>query len=152
MVDFAVESYATARADAEALACAHWQETEASMYGEQSGVPITDEAFSGMESAGVLHVVTAREGGELAGYAVFVLAPNINMPGKVQASNLALYLAPGVRRDPFLAVKLLRWAEDSLRERGASCVAYVSPVSRPCDALFRRLGAKMTETTWHKEL
>lgn len=152
MADFAVEDYATVRQEAEALAVAHWQETEAAMYGEQAGVPITDAAWENMAALGLLHIVTAREAGALVGYAVFVLAENINMPGRVQASNLALYLAPTVRGDPFLAVKILRWAEGSLRGRGVASVAYISPVSRPCDALYRRLGAVMTETTWHKEL
>jgi len=152
-VRFVVETFAAVQKEAEPLCSAHWDETEAAMYGDRAGVPLSVPMFESMEAAGILHIVTARDDeGRLAGYAAFCLSENMAMPGRVQASNLGLYLAPGMRRDPFLALKLLRWAEASLKERGVYCVAYISPVSRPCDALYRRLGAKMTETTWHKEL
>jgi len=152
-VRFAVETFAAVQKEAEVLCCAHWDETEAAMYGDRAGVPLTRHMFKAMEDAGVLHIVTARnEEGKLAGYAAFCLSENIAMPGKIQATNLGLYLAPETRNDPFTALKLLRWTEQSLKERGVYSVAYTSPVSRPCDALYRRLGAKMTETTWFKEL
>ena len=43
-------------------------------------------------------------------------------------------------------------AEAALAARGVALVQYSSPVSRPCDALYRRLGARATETVWHKTL
>ena len=152
-VFFAVEAFAAVKDEAAALCRAHWEETEASMYGERAGVPVNAAMFEVLEATGSLHIVTARDAaGALAGYAAFCLAPNIAMPGRVQASNLGLYLSPALREEPFAALRLLRWAEGSLRERGVFSVAYISPASRPCDALYRRLGARMTETTWHKEL
>ena len=150
---FAVETFAAVRQEAEALAAAHWDETEAALYGDRAGVPLSVPMFESMEAAGILHIVTARDAeGRMAGYAAFCLSENMAMPGRIQASNLGLYLSPALRGDPFTALRLLRWAEQSLRARGVRSVAYISPVSRPCDALYRRLGAKMTETTWHKEL
>ena len=62
-----------------------------------------------------------------------------------------LYLAPRARRG-LNALTLLHSAEAALAARGASLVQYSSPASRPCGALYRRLGARETETIWHKWL
>ena len=52
----------------------------------------------------------------------------------------------------YAVLKRMEEAEQSLAARGVHGVGYSSPASRPCDALYRRLGAKMTETVWFKEL
>ena len=131
---------------------AHWQETEEAMYGSQTAVPMTHPMYEAMEQGGVLHIVTARMDGALHGYAAYCLSENIHMPGRVTASALALYLSREIRTDAFAALRLLRWAEGSLRQRDVSGIGYNSPASRPCDALYRRLGAHHTETVWYKEL
>lgn len=151
-ITFAVETYSAISVEVAPLTVAHWQETEASMYGSQSAVPVTHHMYCAMEQNGVLHAVTARMNGVLHGYAAYCLSENINMPGRITASALALYLSREIRTDAFAALRLLRWAEESLRQRGVYGIGYNSPASRPCDALYRRLGAKMTETVWFKEL
>ena len=98
------------------------------------------------------HVVTARDSsGSLQGYAAFTLTDCPHCPGKRLAALDGLYLAPAARKG-LAVLKLLRAAEAGLRERGADVVQYSSPASRPCDALYRRLGARHTESVWHKEL
>ena len=59
----------------------------------------------------------------------------------------ALRLSEAGRDDAFAAVE-----EAALAVRGVSLVQYSSPASRPCHALYRRLGARPTETIWHKSL
>lgn len=71
--------------------------------------------------------------------------------GVVLAALDGLYLTPEARHG-LAALRLLRQAEKILAERGVGLVQYSSPESRPCDALYRRLGARRTETIWHKEV
>lgn len=151
-VNFAVEAYSEIREEAAPLTVAHWQESEAAMFGPQGGVPMATAMFESLEQGGLLHVVTVRQAGVLQGYAAYCLSENLNMPGRITASALGLYLSGSVRADPFLALRLLRWADCSLRARGVFGVSYSSPASRPCDALYRRLGATLTETIWFKGL
>ena len=152
-VNFAVEAYSEIREEAAPLTMAHWQESEAEMFGPQGGVPMATAVFESLEQGGLLHVVTVRQAEVLQGYAVYCLSENLNMPGRITASALGLYLSGSIRRaDPFLALRLLRWADGSLRARGVFGVSYSSPASRPCDVLYRRLGATLTETIWFKEL
>ena len=73
------------------------------------------------------------------------------MLDKVVAALDGLYLAPAARRG-FNALALLQSAEAALAARGAGILQYSSPASRPCGALYRRLGATRTETVWHKRL
>ena len=137
--------------EAARLAAAHWREVEAEMHGGGDYVPDA-ERYAALERLGMLSVTTARDrAGRLAGYAVFTLAPCPHLPGETVAAMDGLYLAPGARRG-LAALALLRSAEVALAARGAGIVQYSSPASRPCDALYRRLGAAHTETIWHKRI
>ena len=130
---------------------AHWDESEATLFGPQV-YALDTERYACWERLGMLHVVTARDSsGSLQGYAAFTLTDCPHRPGKRLAALDGLYLAPAARKG-LAVLKLLRAAEAGLRERGADVVQYSSPASRPCDALYRRLGARHTESVWHKEL
>ena len=105
---FAVEPYSRIRAEAAPLAAAHWQETEKALYGPQTAVPMTHALYDALEQGGALHIVTARTGAALHGYAAYCLSENLNMPGRSTASALALYLSREARTDAFAALRLLR--------------------------------------------
>ena len=130
---------------------AHWDESEAALYGPQT-YALDAERYACWERLGMLHVVTARDdSGRLRGYAAFTLTDCPHRPGRRLAALDGLYLAPAARKG-LTVLHLRRTAEAGLRERGADVIQYSSPASRPCDALYRRLGARHTESVWHKEL
>ena len=151
-ISFAAERWADVRSELAPLSCAHWQETEEAMYGAQDAIPVNETLLEALEHGGALLVVTLRIANALHGYAAYCSAPSLNMPGRTTAQALALYVSPLARKDKFAALRLLRTAENMLRQRGVWGLSYNSPASRPCDALYRRLGARMTETVWYKEL
>lgn len=150
-LSFRQETVADVADEAAALAREHWLEVEAPLHGEREYTP--DRArYDSLERLGMLSVTTARDReGRLAGYAVFTLAPCPHLAGEVVAALDGLYLAPAARRG-LNALALLRSAEAALAARGAGMLQYSSPASRPCGALYRRLGATHTETVWHKRL
>lgn len=157
MLTIATESLARLGAAAQTLAAAHWDEVEAPLHGAQR-YALDVAHFATLERLGMLHISAARAGqgasvppGALAGYAVFTLVRNPHCPAVPAAALEGLYLAPWARGG-LAALKLLRHAEAALARRGAGLVQYGSPASRPCDALYRRLGARLTETIWHKPL
>ena len=142
-LSFRQETVAEVADEAAALAREHWREVEAPLHGQRDYTP--DRArYDSLERLGMLCITTARDGeGRLAGYAV--------LEGEVVAALDGLYLAPAARRG-FNALALLQSAEAALAARGAGILQYSSPASRPCGALYRRLGATRTETVWHKRL
>lgn len=148
---FRQERAAAVLDEAAHLAREHWREVEAQLYGGPDYVP-DGGRYAALERLGMLSVTTARDReGRLAGYAVFTLAPCPHLPGETVAALDGLYLAPQARRG-LNALALLRSAEAAVAAQGAGMVQYSSPASRPCGALYRRLGAVQTETIWHKRL
>lgn len=151
MLTYQAENYDSVHAEAQPLAQAHWDESEAALHGAQQYM-LDSARYTLLENLGMLLIVAARDaGGALAGYAAFTLCPCPHREGVTLAALDALYLAPAWRKG-FTALTLLRHAEKALTARGAGVVQYSSPASRPCDALYKRLGAAHTETLWHKEL
>ncbi len=151
MLTFQAEPLARVKEEAPALARAHWDEVEASMHGGP-GYSLNLAQYASLEQLDMLVLVTARqEDGRLCGYAAFTVLPCPHRQGVTLAALDGLYLAPEARRG-LAALGLLREAEKILIQRGVDLVQYSSPDSRPCDALYRRLGARRTETVWHREL
>ena len=151
MLTFQAEPLARVKEEAAALAKAHWDEVEACMHGG-SDFSLNLAQYQSLERLQMLALVAARqEDGRLCGYAAFTLLPCPHRQGVVLAALDGLYLAPQARQG-LAALALLRESEKILIRRGAGLVQYSSPVSRPCAALYRRLGARPTESIWHKEL
>ena len=163
MLTIATETFSHVAAEVEQLAAAHWDEVEATLHGAQH-YRLDHERYACLERLGMLHISAARGLPEadqctatntsrvpLAGYAAFTLVACPHCPQTRLAALDGLYIAPWARGGLF-ALRLLRHAESALAARGVSLVQYSSPTSRPCHALYRRLGAQPTETIWHKKL
>lgn len=169
MLIYQRENYDQVCAEAQPLTQAHWDEAEAPMHGAQH-YTLDRSRYKLLEDLGMLHIVAARDvpataaeargpagfaavavSGALVGYAAFALCPCPHRESLTLAALDGLYLAPRWRKG-FTALELLRHAETQLAARGVGIVQYSSPASRPCDVLYKRLGASHTETLWHKEL
>ena len=175
MLTITTEPFSHLAKEAAQLTAAHWDEVEAPLHGPQH-YTLDHERYASLERLGMLHISAARgrtvdepcdatEGtpdeprtdaetnasAPLAGYAAFTVVACPHRPHTLLAALDGLYLAPWARGGLF-ALRLLRHAEAALAARGVSLVQYSSPASRPCHALYRRLGAQPTETIWHKTL
>jgi hypothetical protein len=179
MLTITTEPFSHLAKEAAQLTAAHWDEVEARLHGAQH-YALDDNRYASLERLGMLHISAARgpavaAGGEpcdatdastldeshatsetgasapLAGYAAFTIVDCHHRPQTLLAALDGLYLAPWARGGLF-ALRLLRHAEAALAARGVGLVQYSSPTSRPCHALYRRLGAQPTETIWHKTL
>lgn len=171
MLSISTEQFSHLAHEAAQLAAAHWDEVEAPLHGQQL-YTLDHNRYASLERLGMLHISAARgqagndnteaahatestDGTDatapLAGYAAFTLIDCPHRPQTLLAALDGLYLAPWARGGLF-ALRLLRHAEAALAARGVTLVQYSSPASRPCHALYRRLGAQPTETIWHKSL
>ena len=175
MLTITTEPFSHLAKEAAQLTAAHWDEVEAPLHGPQH-YALDYHRYASLERLGMLHISAARglavdepcnatEGtpdeprtdaetaasAPLAGYAAFTVVACPHRPHTLLAALDGLYLAPWARGGLF-ALRLLRHAEAALAARGVSLVQYSSPASRPCHALYRRLGAQPTETIWHKTL
>ncbi len=151
MFIYTTELFADIAHEVQPLLQSHWDEVEADLYGKQE-YRLDEKQFALLEDLGFLHISTVRTtDSALCGYAAFTLTQCYHKKNYMIAALEGLFLTQSARKG--LAVfALLRHAEKAVQERGAKIMQYSSPVSRPCDVLYKRLGAKMTETVWHKEL
>ena len=173
MLTITTEPFSHLAEEAGQLAAAHWDEVEAPLHGPQH-YTLDHRRYASLEQLGMLHISAARgqatdtatdtdrhgamdgsgfatANAPLAGYAAFTLVDCPHRPQTLLAALDGLYLAPWARGGLF-ALRLLRHAEAALAARGVGLVQYSSPASRPCHALYRRLGAQPTETIWHKTI
>ena len=92
------EDWDTALPELPPLLQAHWDESEAALYGPQT-YALDAERYACWERLGMLHVVTARDdSGRLRGYAAFSLTDCPHRPGRRLAALDGLYLAPAARK------------------------------------------------------
>lgn len=143
-LSFQTERFTDVCREAEILTRAHWEETEAPMYGARE-YRLDVEQYEKLDAAGMLHIITARDGGRLVGYASFFATYNMHMGGMLATLD-GLFLDKAYRGPA--GMRLLRFAADAVRACGAVAAQFSSPASRDCGALYRRLGAGMTETVY----
>ncbi len=151
MLTFQTETFANVFPHVQNLAKAHWDEVEQSLHGKQH-YTIDEQTYKNLENLNILHISIAKdEQNKLCGYAAFFISSFHHKTDEIVASLDAFYLTPSARKG-LNALKLLRSAEQALSARGVHVIQFTSPASQPCDALYRRMGAKQVETIYHKRL
>ncbi len=91
--------------------------------------------------AGAMQIITARCNGRMFGYLMTLIAPSLEMSGKVSAANTTFYADPSF---PGLGMKLQKAAIHAMRERGVDEVVMQAGVrgsGEKIGAIYRRLGA-----------
>ena len=112
-----------------------------------------------MEAIGAMLTVTARRGGTLIGYAVYVVWPHLHYRSRLIADSDSFFLDPADRCG-FVGIRLFQVAERHLRDRGVAEVwarvkLHVRGGRRRLSdlaALFRWLGYAPVETVLRKRL
>ena len=144
---FAREALNNVRHEMGRLLDAHWTEVELN----QDKIPLDPDwqQYSRLDEINALHIYTARNNGLLAGYIVFFVSPAIHHKDYLFAVGDVIYLEPR-HRAGLNGVKLLQYAEQSLKEAGVSLISLNTKVDAPIDSLFKRALFKNTERIYTK--
>jgi GNAT superfamily N-acetyltransferase len=110
-----------------------------------------EETYKKLESAGFLHLVTARDEGKLAGYFLMFVLPNGHYLG---AGNMAFtdmyYVKPEYRRGN-IGLQLFTFMEKTLLERGDVVKCYTShKLHRDRSLMLKFLGWTPTDLVYSK--
>ena len=108
-------------------------------------------AYEAMEQADVFFLVIAWRDGRIVGYASFFLSPAMHQKGRFMAQSEAIYLKPSQRKG-FNAVRMLRYAERKLRERGVTDIFAGEKKDTGVSVILKRLGYEMMETVYSKKI
>ena len=146
---FAVEHFDDVINEAEPLLAEHWREIAV-----HQDVPLKPSYvfYRKMDKMGALKIFTARRGGRLIGYAVFVVRPRHGHYEYVWAINDIVWIKPEHRRLGVGAALLAFW-EAELARLGVEFVNVSSKVAHPAlHALLEKCGYSTIEIGHQKRL
>ena len=109
------------------------------------------KSYYELEQVGNLRIFTARNKGTLVGYFVVIVNSNLHYKDHLFAANDIIYLHKDYRKG-FTGIKLIKFAEECLREDGVSVLAINTKVHQPFDVVLERLDFNMVERVYSKYL
>lgn len=142
---YAVESIAALLA-AKDLQEAHWLEV-----GQAMPHKLATQRYLAMQNCGGLATITARCDGALVGYAVFFVQGHWHYADYLIAQNDLIFLMPEHRAGRNVT-RLLDFAEDHLRAKGATKVYYHVKRSNDWGNLLEARGAAAEEAIYGRLL
>jgi GNAT superfamily N-acetyltransferase len=104
-----------------------------------------------LEERKALLIFTCRDEGKLVGYFSVFISPNLHSKGKVLLSNDAIFLDKPYRKG-FAGIKLIKFAEECLRQDGYDNLQITTTELNPIDSLMLRLGYTKISTSFRKDL
>ena len=109
------------------------------------------EAYAQLEHEGKLKIFTSRSGNNLVGYFVVFVAHNIHYKDHLFGTNDIIYLHPDYRKG-FTGIKLIKFAEKSLKQDGVSVLVINTKAHQPFDTVLTFLGFNLIERVYSKYL
>lgn len=135
--------------DAKVLIELHWEEI--ALNKDHIKLNPDWEAYAHLESIGKLKIFTARDDGKLVGYFVVIVNNHIHYKDHLFAANDIIYLHKDFRKG-FTGIKLIKFAEQALKEDGVSVLVVNTKVHQPFDSVLEWLGFNLTERMYSKYL
>jgi hypothetical protein len=99
----------------------------------------------------MLNIFTARENGKLIGYFVTTTSANIHYKDHLFATNDIIFIKEEYRKG-FTGIRLIKFAEKSLKQDGVSVLVINTKVHKPFDKLLLWLNYKHIENVYSKLL
>jgi len=107
--------------------------------------------YRALKQAGALVLLFAyADGNQPAGYQAFLLTEHPHYAGTTWAQADAVYVAPEHRG--VLGAKFLTWADEQLRDLGASVVMRAAPTGTDLGPMLSRMGYAEQETNYMRSL
>jgi len=146
-VQFAIETIDQVLNDMTWLWDIHWQEIAL----DKAKVPLNPDVdtFRLLEDAGLLLIVTARDGEKMVGYHVSVVRPHLHYKHSLSAYADMYFIHPDYRQG-MTGVRLFKYLEEQLRKKGVERVFQSTKLHKDVGKLFERLGYKETERLYVK--
>lgn len=109
------------------------------------------EVYNQMQDVGAFKVYTARDDGELVGYAAYFVAPNMHYMDSFQANQDVLFLKSD-RRKGMTGIRLIKFADKKLAEYGCQMVYHHVKIKHNFGRVLEWLGYNKVEEIHSKRL
>ena len=104
-----------------------------------------------LQKLGMLHTVTVRDEGKLIGYAITFTIKNLHYQDCLMGLNDILFISKPYRNGS-LAIRLLKYVEDALKNKGVQILHYHIKVKHDHARLFEKLGYVCIEKLYGRSL
>lgn len=149
MITYQQEFLATCRDDCQELIRLHWEEIALNQ--EKIKLNPDWDSYETFEMNNSLKIFTARDGSELVGYFVVLVGRSLHYKDHIFAENDILYLHQDYRKG-YTGIKLIKFAENCLKEDGVSILKVNTKVHQPFDSLMSFLKFNLIERVYTKYL
>lgn len=109
------------------------------------------DRYEEAEKNGDLKIFTARSNDQLVGYFACLISVSLHYKDHVFAHNDVLFLHPDYRKG-LAGWRLMKFAEQCLRDDGVSLLMVNTKIHKPFDVLLQRLGYSHIENVYSKVL
>lgn len=147
MIEFQVETVDDVQEEITPLLKQHYEEI--ALYKEHIPFDPDWDRYRALCDAGVLHIVTARDAGRLVGYYISLVLPHLHYQTTLYSHNDVLFVHPDYRGGT-LAVRMFKYAEECMVEKGVTVMTIHMKVDLPFDNMVERLGWDYGERMYFK--
>lgn len=147
MLTFQAEPWAIYYRDCQALWRAHYDEL--AIRKERMQMKPDVPAYEALERVGSLHILVARENGEMVGYVTSVVRQHLHYADVLCGFEDAYFLRKSHRKG-MAGVRLLREWERAMRGRGVQLICAMTKPWLDMGPLFERLGFAKSDHVYSK--
>ena len=147
MIIFAEESAYDLIDEIKPLIAEHWEEIARN----KDAIKLNPDfsAYKALQELGVLHIATARDDGELIGYSISIITPNLHYQDHLFAVNDILFIKKSYRKGR-VGLKLFKYMEECYRKRNVSVVHIHSKCAHDFAGLMEYLNYSHIEKVYEK--
>jgi len=108
-------------------------------------------AYKRLQELGMFKIFTARNEDKLIGYVAFAIHHNLHYRARKHAVQDVLYLDP-THRGRMMGVKLIKFADDVLRDNGVHLVSQHVKIKHDFSPLLEYIGYEQVEKIYERRL
>ena len=147
MITYQEESFDQVIADIKPLLEKHWEEI--ALHKEVIKLNPDYAKYESMCKAGIMKIITARDGLKLAGYCIMLLYYHMHYKDHYMAMDDIFFIDKEYRKG-LVGVKLFIKTEEIMKQYGITKLSMNVKVHNDVSAIFERLGYKETERMFTK--
>lgn len=144
-----LEDFFEVKEECDSLIKQHWDEVA---FNKES-IPLNPDwdFYSAIYLNGYLGIYTVRKGSLLVGYLTIIARPHHHYKDHIYAVSDLIFLHKDHRKG-LAGYKLLKFAEEDLKDKGVSVTNLSCTTNKDLEPLFTRLGYTLAEKVYSKHL
>lgn len=147
MITFQEETLDKVKGEITGLLQKHWEEI--ALNKDVIKLDPDWKGYQAMWDAGILHILTVRQDGNMVGYYVSIVAPHLHYQKSLTSYSDIFYLLPEFRVG-LTGFRMLQAHEKIMKGKGVQKIFAMEKLDHPIAGLWKRLGYRHIENVYSK--